>query len=151
MAEDFEQRLITAARLAATGAYAPYSQIKFGCAVAFEDESKDIYTGANIENAAYGSTICAERTAICAAVARRKAEGKSYRLTHLAISRVDEHGDPVQASMPCGACLQVIAEFGSERMPVLVDGFYKIGQVERFKLADFLPQPFYFPGDMTLP
>lgn len=145
MAEDFERQLISAARLAATGAYAPYSRIQFGCAVLFEDEHKDIYSGANIENAAYGSTICAERAAICAAVAKRKAEGKTFKLTHVAIARVDEHGDPIQAAQPCGACLQVIAEFGDDNTAIWIDGFYQSGQVERFKLPDFLPQPFYYP------
>lgn len=140
--------LISVARQAATGAYAPYSRIRFGCAVAFDGDDSDIYTGANIENAAYGSTICAERAAICAAVAKRNTKGKSCRLTHVAVARVDKYGDPIQASQPCGACLQVIAEFGRAGTVILVDGFYRIGRVEHFTLNDFLPQPFYFPGDV---
>ena len=142
------QRFISAARLAARGAYAPYSNIRFGCAVAFGDE-KDIYTGANVENAAYGSTICAERVAICAAVAQRRATGKSLQLTHVAISRVDEHGDPVFGLTPCGACLQVMAEFGSLTTTILLDNLYSLGATDTRMLGDLLPAPFYIPREQA--
>lgn len=138
--------LIAAARKAATGAYAPYSNARFGCAVLFEGDAT-IYTGANVENAAYGSTICAERVAICAAVARRRVDNQCLKITHVVVSRVDEHGDPRTGSVPCGACLQVVAEFGSLTTAVLLDGFYRLGETAQFTMTDLLPEQFWFPAD----
>ena len=147
MDANLQEKLVAAARQAALGAYSPYSRIRFGCAVLFENDDKDIYSGANVENAAYGSTICAERVAICAGVVSRQREGKSRQIAYLAISRVDERGASVAGAMPCGACLQVIAEFGSLTTEIVLDNLYRIGDTEVRILGDLLPTPFYIPGD----
>lgn len=143
MDADLQTRLIAAARSAAKGSYSPYSKLRFGCAVLFEGDDKDIYCGANVENAAYGSTICAERAAICHGVVSQTLRGNFRQITHLAISRVDERGEPALGSMPCGACLQVIAEFGSLTTEIVLDNLYRIGDTETRLLGDLLPSPFY--------
>lgn len=81
-------------------AYAPYSGFKVGAAV--EGASGKIYGGCNIENTSYGLTICAERAAVARAVAEGEREIKS-----VAVATSDK-----KLSMPCGACRQVIIEFG---------------------------------------
>ncbi len=83
-------------------AYAPYSNFKVGAAV--EAGSGEVYGGCNVENTSYGLTICAER----AAVARAVAEGERV------IKKVAVVTDDLQVSMPCGACRQVIEEFGQD-------------------------------------
>ncbi|HXZ81189.1 MAG TPA: cytidine deaminase [Terriglobales bacterium] len=96
------RNLIEAARKALDNAYAPYSKFHVGAAIL--TEAGNIYTGGNVENASYGLTICAERSAIVAAVA---AEGPGMRLRGVAVL----NGNDVPCS-PCGACRQVIFEFG---------------------------------------
>jgi cytidine deaminase len=91
------------------------------------------HVGANVENGSYGLTICAERSAIFAAVV---AGGR--RLTRVAITCRDGKGALVAKIAPCGACLQVIAEFGGPDTSILIDGRGS------FRLADFLPRPFEF-------
>ena len=85
-------------------AYAPYSNFRVGCAVL--TESGKVYTGSNVENASYGLTICAERSAISAAVS---AEGPAMRLRAVVV--LNAQGAPCS---PCGACRQVIFEFGQQ-------------------------------------
>ncbi|MBI4643770.1 MAG: cytidine deaminase [Deltaproteobacteria bacterium] len=96
--------LLAKAREAVSRAYAPYSHFRVGAAVL--TEKGDIFTGVNVENASYGLTVCAERAAIFTAVAQ---EGPEMRLKALAV--VSDHPGP---SSPCGACRQVIWEFGPE-------------------------------------
>jgi len=122
--------IITAAREAAERAHAPYSGWHVG-AVAVFAEGDEWYPGANVENGSYGLTICAERTAICAGVVagRRK-------LVRVALTCRDQHGRPVPTIVPCGACLQVMAEFGSPDTEIVIDG------AGTFRLADILPRPF---------
>jgi cytidine deaminase len=85
-------------------AYAPYSDFQVGAAILLKDGR--IFAGCNVENASYGLTICAERNAIFAAVA---ASAKKPAITAVAV--VNRRGVPCS---PCGACRQVIAEFGAE-------------------------------------
>ncbi|MBU3109368.1 cytidine deaminase [Clostridium gasigenes] len=80
-------------------AYCPYSNFKVGAAVLFEDG--EIYTGCNIENASYGATNCAERTAIFNAVSKGNKKLKAIALI----------GDTKEFTYPCGICRQVIGEF----------------------------------------
>lgn len=102
-------RLLQAAQGALESAYAPYSQFKVGAAV-LTAEGK-IFTGCNVENASYGLTICAERAAIFSGVAALK--GK--KLVVRAVAVVNKNN---VACSPCGACRQVIAEFGPDAIVI---------------------------------
>jgi len=124
-------RLLAEARLAADHAHSPYSGWRVGAAVEFAETAPASFRGANVENGSYGLTICAERSAICAGVV---AGGRS--LVRVALVCFDADGRLVPAIVPCGACLQVIHEFGSADTEIVIDG----GGV--FRLADFLPRPF---------
>lgn len=94
------EELIKAAAAARAGAYAPYSRFAVGAAV--QGASGRVYSGCNVENASYGLTMCAERVAIFKAVA----EGEK-QLVALAVT-----ADTATPASPCGACRQVMAEFG---------------------------------------
>jgi len=103
-ASKHNQRLLRAARRAMKQAYAPYSQFRVGAAL-LTSKGK-VLTGCNVENASYGLSNCAERTAIFAAIAQF-GPGLNIR----AIAVVNDQGVPCS---PCGACRQVIYEFGPE-------------------------------------
>ena len=98
--------LVAAAAAARAQAYAPYSRFRVGAAVRTADGQT--YTGANIENASYSLSHCAERVAIHTAVS----EG------HREIHTVAVVADGREPAMPCGACRQVMAEFGVRRVIV---------------------------------
>lgn len=102
------QRLEKAARRAAKMSYSPYSRFPVGAAV-LADTGK-VYTGCNVENASYGLCNCAERTAIFSAVAAGAR----------AIRAVAVYTPTAVASSPCGACRQVINEFGSTALVISV-------------------------------
>ncbi|MCR6513489.1 MAG: cytidine deaminase [Clostridium sp.] len=93
------KELIKSAIEAREKAYCPYSNFKVGAAVLFEDGK--IYTGCNIENASFGGTNCAERTAIFKAVSEGNRVLKEIALI----------GDPNNYTYPCGICRQVLTEF----------------------------------------
>ncbi len=95
-----DQELIQRAIAARLNAYAPYSNFQVGAALLGKDGR--VFTGCNVENLSYGLTICAERNAICAAVA---AGVRKFA----AIAIVADTREPIS---PCGACRQVMAEFG---------------------------------------
>jgi len=95
-------RLVEAARTAMKNAYAPYSKFRVGAAVLTTGGA--LFTGCNVENASYGATNCAERTAVFSAVAEL---GPQMKLQAIAI--VNGHDAPCS---PCGLCRQVIYEFG---------------------------------------
>lgn len=121
--------LITAARAASRLAYCPYSGFHVGAAVLAGDQ---IFTGANIENASYGLTICAERTAVFAAVL-----AGATTLEALAVACPDVPPDSARPqAMPCGACRQVLTEFARADLPILVDG------AGTFRLDELLPWAF---------
>ena len=94
--------LIAAAKLASTNAYCPYSKFPVGAAILTSEGA--IFTGCNVENASYGLTICAERNAIFQAVAQGKTS----------IIAVAVFTPTTIPSTPCGACRQVINEFGPD-------------------------------------
>jgi cytidine deaminase len=104
-------RLFAAAEAATEGSYSPYSRFRVGAALLLDDGR--IVTGANIENRSYGLTQCAERTAVCTAVA-----AGSTRFLALAVHCPDADY-PVP---PCGACRQVIGEFTSGDFPIYYSG-----------------------------
>jgi cytidine deaminase len=118
--------LVRAAEAARRHAHAPYSRYHVGAAVETEDGA--IYAGCNVENASYGLTICAERAAVCAAVAA------GARKIRRAVVVTDS--DPPGA--PCGACRQVLAEFGLD-MEVTAIG--PAGRMQ-WTLRDLLPAAF---------
>ena len=122
--------LLVEARSAARRAYAPYSGWQVGAAAEFA-EAAGPHRGANVENGSYGLTICAERAAIFTGVV---AGGRT--LLRVALTCRDREGVLVGKIAPCGACLQVIAEFGGPDTAIEIDGR------GTFRLADFLPRPF---------
>ena len=122
-----EERLIQEARRALPLAYAPYSNYKVAAAILTADGK--IFSGVNVENAAYGLTICAERAALFSAVSA------GYRsFSHLVVVSSDEGTPP----FPCGACRQVLREFSPD-MKIMVAGK---GEMVRFTLAELLPYSF---------
>ena len=124
-----EQELQQRALNAAVSAYAPYSHYRVGAAVLADGK---VYTGCNIENASYGLTICAERVAVFGAVA-----AGAKRLEAVAVACIDaSEGSSKGALMPCGACRQVLAEFGGANLPVHIAG------VGTMSLENLLPTPF---------
>ena len=108
--EQMDSLMIEAQQIAQK-AYAPYSKFRVGAALLCEDGN--IVTGVNVENRSFGLTICAERNAICTAVAKG-----FLRFSALAISTPDS----VEPVGPCGACRQVIGEFLSSDTPVRFAG-----------------------------
>ena len=122
--------LIDTARIAALAAYSPYSKFRVGAAAIFA-ESAEIYTGCNVENASYGLTICAERVALCKAISNH-----SRQLVKIAIALVGEDGLATKCFMPCGACLQFMAEFSTPETEIVVDG------IGTYNLRELLPRPF---------
>lgn len=107
--------------------YAPYSHFRVGAALECEDGS--VYTGCNVENAAYGSSLCAERTALVKAVS----EG-CRRFVRLAVA-----GDSADYCWPCGACRQMLREFGTD-LEVLAAN--REGAYVAISLEELLPHSF---------
>ena len=119
-------RLLAAARAAQAQAYAPYSEYRVGAALEAEDGT--LFSGCNVENASYGLTICAERTALGAAVS---AGARRFR-------RLVVVSDSDPPASPCGACRQVLAEFGLD----LAGRAVGPGREMRWTLAELLPDAF---------
>jgi cytidine deaminase len=99
-----DQRLLRAARKVMKHAHAPYSNFRVGAA--FVTDKGKLFVGCNVENASYGLTNCAERTAIFSAVAEL---GPKFEIRSIAV--VNDQGVPCS---PCGACRQVLYEFGPD-------------------------------------
>jgi cytidine deaminase len=120
--------LIEAARQSLESAYAPYSCYKVGAAI--ESSSDKIYTGCNIENSSYGLTVCAERVAIF------KAISDGERIFKRIVLVSSQEAPP----MPCGACLQVMAEFCDEDFEINI--IKDDGEMEKFLFKELFPKPF---------
>jgi len=129
LSADERARLLKAANDMLARAYAPYSKFRVGAAIL--TEAGNVFTGCNVENASYGLTNCAERTAIFSAVA---AEGEQMRVRAVAVANAQS----VPCS-PCGACRQVMFEFGPDAV-VLFQGAN--GAVEEATTRALLPGGF---------
>lgn len=125
MADD--ETLIEAARRAREHALASFSQFKVGAAL--ETADGQIITGCNIENATFGLTLCAERVAMFKALS----EG------HMRFTRIAIVANTEQPTPPCGACRQILWEFGGELEVLLANLNAPRG---RYQLRDLLPLPF---------
>lgn len=122
--------LIRAAIETRTRAYAPYSNYPVGAAAL--GQSDRVYTGCNIENASFGLTVCAERVAIFKAVS----EGDRI----IRAIAVCSGGEDLVS--PCGACLQVMAEFAPSDQPMVIITCTPTGTHKKATLSDYLPHPF---------
>jgi cytidine deaminase len=122
-----DQRLWAAALAARRHAHAPFSHFQVGAAL--ETDTGDIISGCNVENATYGLTVCAERVALWKAIS----EGKRR------FQRICVVADTAEPTPPCGACRQLLWEFGRDLEVIL-------GNLEgikaRYRLSELLPQPF---------
>jgi len=125
--------LINEAILAKEESYSPYSKFRVGAALL--GASGKIYRGCNVENASFGATICAERTAMVKAVSEGE---RKFR----AIAVVSDSPD---YTPPCGICRQFLSEFGID-MKVILPGKEKIKIME---LSELLPEAF-LPGDLDM-
>ena len=119
--------LVAAARRARRHAHARFSGFKVGAALETDDGT--IVTGCNVENASYGLTICAERVAMFKAIS----EG------HRKFRRVAVVADTQTPTPPCGACRQILWEFGGDLEVVIANLRRELG---RYQLADLLTLPF---------
>lgn len=127
------KELLAAARTAGVHAWVPYSRFRVGAAVAVSTaDGRHIITGANVENASYGLTLCAERAAMAAAC-QLGAVGERPRITAVAIVGLDAEPG---ACMPCGACRQWLAELAPDA------DYYVEGFEETLHLDDLLPHRF---------
>jgi len=118
--------LVEAARRVRDRAYAPYSKFRVGAALEGEDGS--VHVGCNVENASYGLAMCAERVAVGAAVAAGVQR----------VRRVAVVTDVEPPAAPCGACRQVLAEFGPDAEIIAAGPRSTL----RWRMTDLLPAPF---------
>ncbi|MDF1663644.1 MAG: cytidine deaminase [Planctomycetota bacterium] len=122
-----DDELVEAARAARNHAYAPYS--KFAVGAALQTKSGQVFTGVNVENASFGLTLCAERSAIVSAVSAGQQDFSE-------IAVVADTDGPVS---PCGACRQVLAEFGLDWRVILSNMKDKSRELS---VGDLLPGAF---------
>lgn len=123
--EDLTTQLFEAAKTAFENSYAPYSKFPVGAAVLTKDGQ--IFPGANIENASFGLTICAERVALGNAIANGNVEIEAIAVYA-----------PVDTISPCGACRQFIIEFGKDIIVI-----FKLDQkIVQKKISELLPFEF---------
>jgi cytidine deaminase len=130
--DDLRQQLIDAAVQVRSWAYAPYSNYAVGAALLVD--SGKIYDGVNVENAAYPTSMCAERVAVFKAVSEGE---RSFQAIVVATSN---------GGTPCGSCRQVLSEFGLDTIVIIVDGAGNVKQ--ECTVADLLPGAF-LPGDLA--
>jgi cytidine deaminase len=126
LSEQEKQSLVELANTARQRAYAPYSHYPVGASL--RTKTGRIFTGVNVENAAYPQTMCAERIAIFKAVSEGEKEFD-------VITVVTDNG-----GSPCGGCRQVMAEFGLDTIVILADGSGRI--VKETTVKELLPEAF---------
>lgn len=134
MSDKILEELIEKAKKASENAYSPYSNFKVGAAVLLDNGK--IYSGCNVENASYGLTICAERNAIFKAVS----EEKKILIVKIVVFTPTDTATP-----PCGACRQVINEFGKDTEII---GVCYSDKSYRISIKDLLPHSFG-PNNLT--
>lgn len=146
LTETLCQQLIETAFLARRNAYTPYSHYKVGAALLCADGS--IVTGCNIENAAFGPTICAERVAVFKAVSENKPGTAGRNLQAIVIvggpetEDVTEEGQELsQYAFPCGVCRQVLREFVNPQEFTVITT-KSIRSYHQMSLDELLPQSF---------
>ena len=122
------EALIEQAVSAAQNAHCPYSHFHVGAALLTQDGQ--VYTGANVENASYGMTICAERTAFGAAIT---AGIRTFQTIAIVAETIP---------YPCGACRQVIAEFCNADFTVLLATLEQPHIIQSYALSELLPHTF---------
>lgn len=120
--------LVKAAAEARSNAYSPYSKFRVGAALLTEDGQ--VFTGVNVENASFGATCCAERTAIFKAVSEGRKKVKTIAIA----------SDSDDFIFPCGICRQVLAEFGDRDTKVICSN--RSGDYKEYFLEDLLPNAF---------
>lgn len=125
------EALMDAAKAAMLQAYAPYSHYQVGAALECEDGT--VYIGCNIENASYGVTNCAERTALFKAVSEGK---RSFR--QIAVTG-GMHGCITDFAFPCGICRQALSEFCGSSFAIHL---YNGNEYKTFTLGELLPASF---------
>lgn len=124
--------LVAAARAAAENAYSPYSRFRVGAVVVAS--GGEVFTGANVENAAYPSSNCGEATAIHTAVA-----AGVRKIDTLAVACID--ATEVQGAYPCGRCRQIMSEFGVDTIYVAAG---EGSEIREHTLDELLPHRFTF-------
>lgn len=129
--------LLQQAEYAMQNAYAPYSRFTVGAALEAEDGT--VFLGCNVENASYGATICAERTALFTAVANGKRHFKRIAVVG------GENGVLSGIAPPCGICRQALSEFSKDGslLVLMKDGD---GNVIKRPLSELLPEAFGLTG-----
>jgi cytidine deaminase len=128
-----DAEMVEAARQAAQSSYSPYSGFRVGAALL--DADGNLYTGANVENASYPVSSCAEATVVNHAVA---SGARSF--TVLAVACLD--ATDIEGSYPCGRCRQIMSEFDVERVLVTAGS----GEVREHSLTELLPHGFRNPA-----
>ena len=128
--EDIDNKLADLAKEIAQKAYAPYSKFRVGAALI--SESGNIYTGCNIENAAYPATICAEDVAVFKAIS----EGET-KIDTIAVACIDAESD--SAIFPCGLSRQRLSEFNTDYVIVVQKDTFK-----KYTFDEILPFDFKF-------
>lgn len=122
-----DRELIEIAVAAIENSYSPYSRFRVGAAV--ECFGGEVYSGCNVENAAFGSSICAEQVAVCTAVAAGNRR----------IKRIAVYSEGTNYPFPCGNCRQVISEFAPEAEVLSVRGD---GRYVSYSMSALLPSAF---------
>jgi len=125
------EKLLSLAREVALKAHCPYSHFRVGAAVVVNEK---IYVGVNVEISSYGLTLCAERSALAAAMAAGAVAGS---VTQVAVACIDvPQGAPIQDRAPCGACRQWLADLAPHAI------IYVDGDMRDFTIEDLLPYAF---------
>ena len=131
--------LLEAAREAREHAYCPYSGYAVGAAVKLIDGS--VATGCNVENVSFGTTMCAERNAIAAAVLL-SSDAPGITAIAIVAAPLAESSITSTEVLPCGACLQVIAEFGGSRTRIVCARADALDDPQVYTLGELLPHRF---------